>query len=198
MNELEPWDEGAIDDLPPRPRSRFLRPLPMGLIALLLVAVGLLAGVELEKGQAGSSSSPPAAAPFALAGASTGASAGAPALAAAGGASGTPIIGTVASLNGGTLYVTGSQGNTLKVRAGSGSTVTRTSKVGVRAIHPGDSVVIQGSTHGGTVTASSVRATAQGASAGTAGFAASAPGSASAGSGATAGGGGSVSSLFGN
>jgi hypothetical protein len=41
---------------PPRPRRRLLAPLPLSLIAALLIACGFIAGVLVEKGQTGSAS----------------------------------------------------------------------------------------------------------------------------------------------
>ena len=48
------------------------------------------------------------------------------------------------------------------MKAGDGATVTRDSDVAARKVHPGDSVVVQGSEHGSTVKASSVAATESG------------------------------------
>ncbi len=169
------WDEPKEDDwnelddgeLSPRPRNRLLRPLPMGLIALLIATLGFLGGVLVQKGSGGGGSS--AASPFggggipsALSGkgGAGGSSSGFPALGGSG--KGPAVTGTVSSVNGKTLYVKSSEGGVFAVKAEAGSTVSRTSKVEAKAIHPGDSVVVQGSRHGSKVTASSISATAKG------------------------------------
>ena len=48
------------------------------------------------------------------------------------------------------------------MRVEDGSKVSRDSNVGVKKIHPGDSVVVQGAKHGSTVKASSIAATESG------------------------------------
>ena len=160
------WNEGEDGELSPRPRNRLLRPLSMGLIALLIATLGFLGGVLVQKGSGGGSS---AASPFggggipsALSGkgGAGGSSSGFPALGGSG--KGPAVTGTVSSVNAKTLYVKSSEGGVLAVKAEAGSTVTRTSKAEAKAIHPGDSVVVQGSRHGSKVTASSISATAKG------------------------------------
>jgi hypothetical protein len=202
IEEADTVEEPPLDELPPRPRSRFLRPLPLALVGLLIAALGLLAGIELQKGQGSSNSASPfgdlpSSLPGASASGASGGSGGLPSLPGAGGSGASaPITGTVSSLDGRILYITDSQGNTLRVRSRAGSTVTRNAKVGVRAVHPGDSVVIQGSKHAGTVSASSISATAQDASS-QSGIGAPS-GSGSTGGAARGTQGGSVNSLFGN
>jgi hypothetical protein len=156
-------------ELPPRPRNRFLRPLPVTLIVVLIAAAGFLGGVLVQKGSGeGSSAAGPAGAglPAFLAekagggGGSEASSGLGSALGAAGG--GSAVSGTVSSVDGGTIYVKDSEGNTVAVKAEDGSTVSRDSDVGVRKIHPGDSVVVQGSKEGSTVKASSISATEAG------------------------------------
>jgi preprotein translocase subunit YajC len=81
------------------------------------------------------------------------------------------VAGKVSSVDGKTLYVTTSQGTTVKVRTSSASKVTRTAKSSVAAVHPGDTVVIVGSTAAsGTVTAGQITATASGVTGGFGGF----------------------------
>ncbi len=64
--------------------------------------------------------------------------------------------------------MTDAAGNLVKVAVGPTATVTRTAKSSLTGLQTGDTVVVQGTTGaGGTVTATSVRATAQGVSAGT-------------------------------
>lgn len=161
------WNERDEEELSPRPRNRLLRPLPMGLIALLIATLGFLGGVLAQKGsgEGGSSAASPFGGggfPSALSGkgGAGGSSSGFPVPGGSG--KGPAVTGTVSSVNGKTLYVKGSEGGVLAVRAEAGSIVTRTSKAEAKAIHPGDSVVVQGSRHGSKVTASSISATAKG------------------------------------
>ena len=187
-----------FEELPARPRRRLATPVNLGLLAVLVVTAGFIAGVLVEKGQMGSASTGAgagrrAAAGGGAAGTGTGAGAG---RAGAGAAAAGATIGTVSTLNGRTLYVTDTQGTTIKVIPASSATVIRTATSPVSAIHPGDTVIVQGvKGSDGSVTASSIRATAPNAAGG--GFgglgAAAAGGTTSragTGSGAAAGGGG--------
>lgn len=87
-----------------------------------------------------------------------------------GGATGLPSFGgaepaatgTVTSVEGHMIYVKESDGTVVAVKAGDGSTVTRESNVAAKKVHPGDTVVVQGSKHGSTVKASSIAATESG------------------------------------
>ena len=55
------WDDDGDDDvIPPRPRGRLLRPLPLALIALIIAAAGFLGGIEAQKGSEGGSGGAPA------------------------------------------------------------------------------------------------------------------------------------------
>jgi hypothetical protein len=73
----------------------------------------------------------------------------------------------VSSAYGGVLYVKDSSGTTVLVRTTNTSKIVRTAGSTVRAVHPGDTVVVQGSTaKDGTVTATRVSATAAGAGGG--------------------------------
>jgi hypothetical protein len=171
-------DDGWLDDheeLPPRPRRRLLTPLPLALLAALAIACGFIAGVLVEKGQGGSSSSGAAAglaSRFAAAGragsGSTSGSgfAGAAARGAASGASGAggaATVGQVAYVSKGALYVTTLEGNTVKVTAAPGATVTKSVKTTAAAIHPGETVVVTGSAGAnGAIAAQSIRAGAAG------------------------------------
>jgi hypothetical protein len=157
------WDDDGEEALPPRPRGRLLRPLPLMLLAILIAAAGFLGGVEAQKGSEGSGSA---------AGPSGG---GLPSFAAAGGAEaagaeagesssgGTESAsGTVTSVEGRTIYVKESDGTVVAVKAGDGVTVTRDSNVTAKKIHPGDTVTVEGSKNGSTVKASSIAATESG------------------------------------
>ena len=66
-------------------------------------------------------------------------------MAAGGGAS----IGTVASLDGGTIYVKTVSGNTVKVKLVSATKVSKSLTVSRKALRPGDSVVVQGASGSG-------------------------------------------------
>lgn len=148
----EPQDDEEV--LPPRPRGRLLRPLPLALIAVAIAAAGFLGGVLAQKGSEGGGS---AGAPAAL---------GIPSMAAPAGdggtASGTAMSGTVTGVEGHTIYVKEMDGTVVAVKAGAGATVTRDSNVAARKIHPGDTVVFEGSKNGSTVKASSISATESG------------------------------------
>ncbi len=162
----EAWLEEP--ELPRRPRRRLLgtggNPIALAMLAVLLAACGFIGGVLVEKGQQ-SPSSPSAASGAAAAFASrfrglgggssstgtssTGASStGASSSGAAGFPSGftRPTAGTVAYLEGSTLYVTNSEGNTVKVSTSAGTTVNKTVSSSVTGIHPGETVTVTGTT----------------------------------------------------
>ena len=198
----ETWvDEG--DELPPRPRIRWMTPLTAGLAAVVIAAAGFIAGVLVEKGQGGTGNQAAAGFRRAAAGGAF-AGAGAGRLAAGGGPGGSATVGQVSSVQGHKLYVTTTSGNTVEVDIPSGEQVTRTTTAGVRDVHPGDTVIVQGSQgSNGAISASSVRATAADASGG--GLGALFGGGGGAGGGTGTGGGrssgggagGSVNQLFG-
>ncbi len=152
--------------LPSRPRNRLLAPLLIFLVAALIAASGFLGGVLIQKGSEDS-----AAGGFpgggdlpdfaAMAGEGEDRRGRRPS-GGPGGASDAAVTGTVSSVNGRTVYVEDADGNTVAVKAGDGSTITRDAKTGVKRIRPGDSVVVQGSTSGSTVRASSISATEAG------------------------------------
>jgi hypothetical protein len=185
-------DDFALDDEPvlppPRPRRR-LTPLTGALAAVLLVAVGFIGGVLVQKqaGDDGDGGLPDFAAAMraggmpgaAGGGAGAGAAGGMPGGAAGaagdmGGAAGGPggaagsggaaaggagmTVGEVTTVKGDTLYVRDASGNTVKVRAAKGATVTRTADAKPREIRPGEQVVVRGDSRDGTVTASSISA----------------------------------------
>ena len=141
------------DPIPVRPRARPATPVRVTLLAVLLLAVGFIGGVEVQKRSGASSPS------SSFAGATRGAAASDP--------SGRATVGQVADKHGRTLYVTETGGTTVKVRTTSQTKVTRTAVSHVGAVHPGDTVVVQGSTSAsGTVKAARVTATASNASGG--------------------------------
>jgi hypothetical protein len=162
----EEWLEEPLEaELPPRPRRRLLTPVPLALMGILAIACGFIGGVLVEKGESSSSSSGGGASGIAArfaalragaSGASGASAAGARAGAgsAAGGFGGgagangftRPTAGTVAYLDGDTLYVTNAEGNTVKITTSAGTTVNKTVKSSVKGIHPGETVTVTGET----------------------------------------------------
>ena len=131
---------------PPAPAP--VHPDPLALLGVLLTACGFIGGVlsrraRLEQHDRGAPSStrPPARFAALRGGASGagGAAAGAPRDRARAASPG-PTAGTVAYLAGSTLYVTNSEGNTIKVSTSAGTTVTKTVTATVKDIHPGETV----------------------------------------------------------
>jgi hypothetical protein len=182
-SESDGWDNDAEGAIPPRPRGRLLRPLPLVLIAVTIAAAGFLGGVLAQKGSEGGSAAAagPGGGGFAAfaakAGGSSGGGFGAGGEGAsaggseAGGATGAPPFGgassaaasgTVTSVEGNTIYVKETNGTVVAVKAADGVTVTRDSNVAAKKIHPGDTVTVEGSKKGSTVTASSIAATESG------------------------------------
>jgi hypothetical protein len=160
------WLEDPAE-LPRRPRRRLLTPVPLALLAVLLIACGFIAGVLVEKGQSSTSSSSPAGSGASLAsrfaalrgggargGGGAAGGAGAPGSAASAGAS----AGQVAYVAGSTLYVTNAEGNTIKVATSAATNVTKSVKATIKAIHPGETVAVTGATDtNGAITAESIR-----------------------------------------
>jgi hypothetical protein len=166
----EDWE--SQEQLPRRPRRRVLAPVPVTLMAVLLLACGFLAGVLVEKGQSNSNSVASGGSALVsrfaglrgAAGAGAGAASGAGGLFArsgaggAGGAGAAATVGEVANVDGGTLYVTTAEGNTVKVTTAPGLSVTKTVNANVSAIHPGETVIVTGpSGANGSISASSIR-----------------------------------------
>jgi len=167
--EQDDWLEEP-EELPRRPRRRLLgaggNPVFLALLGVLLIACGFIGGVLVEKGETSSSSSA-SGSPASLAsrfralrgGASnTGAGSGAAGGSSSSGAGFTrPTAGTVAYLAGSTLYVTNSEGNTVKVNTSTGTTVTKTVSSELSGIHPGETVTVTGQTgSNGAVSAESI------------------------------------------
>jgi hypothetical protein len=173
--EENEWPEDE-SELPRRPRRRLLAPIPLALLAVLLIACGFIGGVLVQKGQGGTASpgggasgfpslsalkgSLPAGAPGGTSSSGgSGAKGGAgafPGLAGAGSGGGV-TTGEVAYVRGNTLYVTDSQGNTVKVSAAAGVKVTKTVSTKASSIHPGATVVVLGSkAKNGSISASSI------------------------------------------
>jgi hypothetical protein len=175
IDEDDEWLDEPVE-LPARPRRRVLSPAPLALLAALLTACGFIGGVLVEKGQTSASSSTGAGSGLAsrLAGLrGRGAGASASGTTAAGG-SGTggggqrPTAGQVAFIDRGTLYVTNAEGNTVKVTTSAGTSVNKTVKTSIHAIHPGETVTVTGASGAsGAISAESINV-----GSGTGGFAA--------------------------
>ncbi len=171
-DEQDEWSEEPEDlELPARPRPRLLgvggNPIPLALLGVLLIAGGFIAGVQVQKGQTSTASTGGAPAGLAsrfaaLRGGTSSAGktpAGVPAggFPGAGTGAGRPTSGTVAYLDGNTLYVTSSEGNTVKVKTSPSTSVTKTVKTKVKGIYPGETVTVTGATAtNGTVSAESI------------------------------------------
>lgn len=186
------WSEEP-EELPRRPRRKLLgvggSPISVALLAVLLLACAFFAGVEVEKGQTSSgagtglpaglaalrsrlatggtsraSNSSATGSGFPGAGGSSGSGGGFPS--AGGLAGGGVTIGEVSFASGDTLYVTSSEGNTVKVTAPAGTKVSRTVSTNVHSVHPGDTVIVRGSqSKNGSVSASSIAVSSSGGSA---------------------------------
>ena len=158
--------------LPPRPRRRLVTPASAVLVAVLIAAVGFIGGVEVQKGQADDGAGTGTAAAggrAALAAGGAGGTRGG--FAGRGGAQGNATIGSVANKHGSTLYVKDSDGNTVRVKTTSHSKINRTATASAGAIHPGDTVIVQGTkSSSGTITATQVNATSSAAASGLAGL----------------------------
>jgi hypothetical protein len=160
--EDEDDDETA---LPPRPRRRLITPVRVPFAAVLVAALGFIGGVEVQKGQANSG-----AGTASVAVASSGGGRGGFTRPGGGGRAapqGNATVGSVANKHGGTLYVKDADGNTVRVKTTSHSKINRTASSSAAAIHPGDTVIVQGTkSSNGTVTATQINATSATAAAG--------------------------------
>lgn len=175
--EPEPDEEEA---LPKRPRRRFVTPISAALAGALVGALGFIGGVEVQKGQDDGSSSTAGGAQAAFAAAGGGGAGrggfsrggGSPqASGGPGGAQSNATVGSVSNKKGSTLYVKDSDGNTIRVKTTSHSKINRTASTSAGAIHPGDTVIVQGSkSSSGTITATQIQATSSTAASGLAGL----------------------------
>lgn len=157
QGQTQDWNTTDQEHLatPGRPRRRWFNRKSAALAAAITCAAGFYAGVSVEKGQLASpATTTTAAASTSGAGTASGARAGF-----LGGArgGGNASIGTVSSVNGKTIYLTDTAGNTVKVTLSSATKVTKSESVSRASIRPGDTVVIQGAKGSdGTLTATSV------------------------------------------
>jgi hypothetical protein len=192
--QTKPREEAKTEGLqiPVRPgwRAGLTAPIPLALAALLIAAAGFIAGAVIQKNSDGSGGAGGGQLPDAAALQSGG---GPPGVASAGGA-GAPTTGTVSSVAGNKLFVTDADGNTIEVIVRPSSTVTRSAASKASAIHPGDTVIVQGAKKkNGTVTAQSVSASEKGS---TPGGGLLSAGGGSAGGSTSGGSAGGVDSLF--
>ncbi len=164
-------DEYETEPLP-LPRRRRLPVLTAALTVAVLCGAAFVGGAAAQKhwgssgSSAGSRNGAAAAAALAarLGGTTTGQTrtgttggTGSRAGGAGGFLGGGATIGTVGVIKGSTLYVTDTSGNTVKVVTSPSSTVSKTVDTNVNAIHPGDTVVVRGTTgKNGEITAESI------------------------------------------
>jgi hypothetical protein len=181
-DDWEPVDdeEPAEGTLPPRRRRRVVTPVSAALAAVLIAALGFIGGVQVQKHADKNGGGSGGGAQAALASARAGGGSGAGARGSfgggrfggggtGGGANGqsAPTVGQVANKDGSTLYVKDANGDTVKVKTTSHSKISRTASTSAGAIHPGDTVIVQGKkSSSGTITATQVNATAAGATGG--------------------------------
>jgi hypothetical protein len=175
------WEAGE-EPLPKRPRRRLVTPISVTLAGAMVGALGFIGGVEVQKSQddGGPGNNGNAAALASAGGArggfgrggGGGTGGGGPQLGGGpGGSQSNATVGSVANKKGSTLYVKDSDGNVVRVKTTSHSKISRTASSTSGAIHPGDTVIVQGSTSkNGTVTATQINATAAGATSGLAGL----------------------------
>lgn len=155
-----------------RGRAVRVRLLTGALVLLLVLAGGFWGGVVAEKHH-GSGTTTAAALASRIAAARAAAGTGGTGFAAGGGGTTAGLTtGTVIDVQGNVIDVSDSSGNIVKVRVGPSTSVTRTAKSTASGLQIGDTVVVTGSSgSGGSVSATVVRASAQGVSAGGGGFA---------------------------
>ena len=134
-------DQGLTEptgsDPPPR-RGRWLTPTSVVLVAVTVGFAGFFAGVHEEKPQAtgsGSSHSVARARVAASASEASGSAFASPA---------SLTSGTVSRVDGDTIYITESSGETVKVKLLAGTTISKSQSVSGRSVRPGDSVTVQG------------------------------------------------------
>jgi hypothetical protein len=140
------WDTSDQEPslAPRRPRRRFFNRRSAALAALITCAAGFYAGIRVEKSQLGSTAAAATSSAQRPGGPGAGGQGGFPGAGRFGGGGGSASFGTVSSVNGNTIYLTDSTGNTVKVTLSSTTKLTKSLGVSRSALHPGDSVVIQG------------------------------------------------------
>jgi hypothetical protein len=171
----DPDDDWA--SVTPQGRGVRVRVLTGSLLLLAVLAGGFWGGVVAERHHgSGTTVASTAASRFAAAARAAGGSGTGGRFAGLGGAAGgagAATSGIVTGVVGNTLYVTNASGALVKVSIGASTTITRTGSTTLSGLKTGDTVVVSGSTgSNGSVSATAVRATAQGtpSSAGGGGF----------------------------
>jgi hypothetical protein len=151
------------DELPRRPRRRLLTPITGALAAVVLVAAGFLAGVEVQKSQDSGAATAQTGFPGVPGGGGAGGN-GPPGGPGAGQGSGSESVrGTVSNLRGATLYVTDDSGNTVRVSTRKRAEVVRAASSRPVDVQPGDTVIVQGEKNDdGSYSADQITATADG------------------------------------
>lgn len=169
-HELPSQTMADDDEWPVRgPRRGIRMSVPtVVLFGLLIAAGGIWGGAALQRSHGTSSSSSASSLASLFRGrATTGGGGLFSGAAAAGGAT----TGTVTEVSGTTLYVTNSSGDLVKVTVGPSATVNRNAKSSLGSLQVGDTVVVEGTkASNGSVTATSVSATAAGVTSGFPGF----------------------------
>jgi hypothetical protein len=153
--EYDDWDDAPIT---PRVRAPWLtKLLGIAVVAALAFAGGVVSQKHWGSSTAASGTGSGASAAARRFGGGFGRFGGASA--GTGGATGSTGLGTsgqVSYIKGTTLYVADLSGGTVKVST-TGARVTKTERLTAGAIHPGDTVVVQGATKkDGTIAATSV------------------------------------------
>jgi hypothetical protein len=176
-HDLDDDWEADEEPLPKRPHRRLVTPISATLAGALVGALGFIGGVEVQKSQDDGSAT---ASPTALAAGGArggfgrgGGTGGGPQFGGGGpgGGQSNATVGSVANKKGSTLYVKDSDGNLVRVKTTSHSKINRTASTTAGAIHPGDTVIVQGTkSSSGTITATQINATAAGATSGLAGL----------------------------
>lgn len=169
-SDLEDWPVGG-------PAKGMRLRLPTAVLAAgVVAALGFWAGAVVQKHRAGQTTVTGAAAAAGATnatrttGAAGAAGAGAAGPGATGAGRGNATIGTIKNIDGSTLYITDSTGDTIAVTVSPSATVTRNATSSVTGLHPGDTVIVQGTKNAdGTTTALSVSASASGVTGGFAG-----------------------------
>lgn len=173
-DELDDLDVLDTEDdlggqMPGRQRRRFLNGWSAGAFVLLACAIGFYVGIRVEKSHVSSTGSSLASAFASRAssakstksGSSTTSRTSFPGVSRSGasgfGGAGSGTTGTVSSIDGDTLYVKETDGNTVKVKLLGDTTIDKTVTVAKGKVYPGDSVVIEGASgSGGVIDATSL------------------------------------------